>query len=61
VLIHLIEDVHNNLGVELDEAVRLALSEVVGAYAIVVLSKKEPHKLVAARKGSPIVLGIGKD
>jgi len=61
VLIHLIEDVHENLHVSVDEAVRLALSEVVGAYAIVVLSKKEPNKLVAARKGSPIVLGIGKD
>ncbi|HEX5002974.1 MAG TPA: glutamine--fructose-6-phosphate transaminase (isomerizing) [Bacteroidia bacterium] len=61
VLIHLIEDVHENLHVDVDEAVRLALSEVVGAYAIVVLSKKEPNKLVAARKGSPIVLGIGKD
>lgn len=61
VLIHLIEDVHNNLHVELEEAVRLALSEVVGAYAIVVMSKSDPHKLIAARKGSPIVVGIGKD
>lgn len=61
VLIHLIEDVHKNLHVELEEAVRLALSEVVGAYAIVVLSKSDPHKLIAARKGSPIVVGIGKD
>lgn len=61
VLIHLIEDVHKNLHVELEEAVRLALSEVVGAYAIVVMSKSDPHKLIAARKGSPIVVGIGKD
>jgi len=61
VLIHLIEDVYNNLHVDLEEAVRLALSEVIGAYAIVVISKKDPGKMIAARKGSPIVLGIGKD
>jgi len=61
VLIHLIEDVYNNLHVELEEAVRLALSEVIGAYAIVVISKNDPFKMIAARKGSPIVLGIGKD
>ncbi|MFN5324100.1 MAG: glutamine--fructose-6-phosphate transaminase (isomerizing) [Bacteroidota bacterium] len=61
VLIHLIEDISNNLGVELQEAVRLALGEVVGAYAIVVMSRMEPRKLIAARKGSPIVIGIGKD
>jgi glutamine---fructose-6-phosphate transaminase (isomerizing) len=61
VLIHLIEDVHDNLQVDLEESVRLALSEVIGAYAIVVISKNDPGKLIAARKGSPIVLGIGKD
>lgn len=61
VLIHLIEEIYNKGGVALEEAVRLALGEVVGAYAIVVLSRKEPNKLIAARKGSPIVVGIGKD
>jgi glutamine---fructose-6-phosphate transaminase (isomerizing) len=61
VLIHLIEEIFNKGNVALEEAVRLALGEVVGAYAIVVLSKNEPNKLIAARKGSPIVLGIGKD
>ena len=61
VLIHLIEDIQQNSSVELEEAVRLALAEVVGAYAIVVLSKNNPDTLIAARKGSPIVLGIGKD
>lgn len=59
VLIHLIEDIQNNSGTSLEEAVRLALCEVVGAYAIVVMSALEPNKLIAARKGSPIVLGIG--
>jgi glucosamine--fructose-6-phosphate aminotransferase (isomerizing) len=61
VLIHLIEEIYNKTGVELEEAVRLALGEVVGAYAIVVLSKNDPEKIIAARKGSPIVVGIGKD
>ena len=61
VLIHLIEDIYNRGNVELEEAVRLALGEVIGAYAIVILSKKDQHKMIAARKGSPIVLGIGKD
>ena len=61
VLIHLIEEIYNNGELVLEEAVRLALGEVVGAYAIVILSKDEPNKLIAARKGSPIVVGIGKD
>ena len=60
-LIHLIEEIYKRGHVELEEAVRLALGEVVGAYAIVILSKNEPNKLIAARKGSPIVVGIGKD
>ncbi len=61
VLIHLIEEIYNKGNVAIEEAVRLALGEVVGAYAIVVLSKAEPNKMIAARKGSPIVVGIGKD
>jgi glutamine---fructose-6-phosphate transaminase (isomerizing) len=61
VLIHLIEDIYENGHVELDEAVRLALGEVIGAYAIVVLSKEHPNEIIAARKGSPIVVGVGKD
>jgi glucosamine--fructose-6-phosphate aminotransferase (isomerizing) len=44
----------------LEEAVRLALNEVIGAYAIVVISDADPDKLIAARKGSPLVLGIGQ-
>jgi len=61
VLIHLIEAICTKASVPLEEAVRLALGEVVGAYAIVILSKNDPTKLIAARKGSPIVVGIGKD
>jgi glucosamine--fructose-6-phosphate aminotransferase (isomerizing) len=61
VLIHLIEDIYRNEKTELEEAVRIALSEVIGAYAIVILSREHPNKLIAARKGSPIVIGIGND
>lgn len=60
VLIHLIEDIMIKEKIDLVEAVRLALNEVSGAYAIVVMSKNEPDLLVAAKKGSPLVIGIGK-
>jgi glutamine---fructose-6-phosphate transaminase (isomerizing) len=58
VLIHLIEEIIINEKVDLLEAVRLALTEVIGAYAIVLLSKNDPNTLIAARKGSPLVVGI---
>ncbi|MFM8432968.1 MAG: glutamine--fructose-6-phosphate transaminase (isomerizing) [Bacteroidota bacterium] len=61
VLAHLIEDIYENGNVSLDEAVRLALGEVIGAYAIVVLSKEHPNQMICARKGSPIVMGVGKE
>ncbi|CAN5464170.1 glutamine--fructose-6-phosphate transaminase (isomerizing) [soil metagenome] len=61
VLIHLIEDIYENGHVGMDEAVRLALGEVIGAYAIVVLGKDHPTEMIAARKGSPIVVGVGKE
>ena len=61
VLIHLIEHIQKKTGLDLRESVRVALNEVVGAYAIVVMSKDEPDQLIAARKGSPMVLGVGKD
>src|ERR1035437_321236 len=60
VLIHLIEDIYVSESVELAEAVRQALTEVIGAYAIVVLSKDNPDELIAAKKSSPLVIGIGK-
>ncbi len=59
VFINLIEDIQVNNNCSLEEAVRLALHEVVGAYAIVVLSKDEPNQLIAARKGVPMVIGVG--
>lgn len=61
VLVHLIEDICQNEKVDLPEAVRIALNHVVGAYAIVIISKNDPDTLVAARKGSPMVIGIGQD
>lgn len=61
VLVNLIEDIQKEDKLSMEEAVRVALNEVIGAYAIVVIDKREPDKLVAARKGSPLVIGIGKD
>ncbi len=61
VLIHLIEDIKEKENVRLGEAVRIALNQVVGAYAIVILSKENPNELFAAKKGSPMVIGIGED
>lgn len=61
VFIHFIEDIKEHEKCSLDEAVRLALTRVIGAYAIVIMSLEDPDLLVAARKGSPLVVGVGKD
>ncbi|MBK7752622.1 MAG: glutamine--fructose-6-phosphate transaminase (isomerizing) [Flavobacteriales bacterium] len=61
VLVHLIDDIQRSEQVDLAEAVRLALQSVVGAYAIVVLDRKAPDTMVAARKSSPLVIGIGEN
>lgn len=61
VLVHFIEDIKTHNDCTLEEAVRLALTKVVGAYAIVVMSEEEPSLMIAARKGSPLVIGVGKD
>lgn len=60
VLIHLIEEVMETEQLDLANAVRVALGQVIGAYAIVILSKDHPDQMVAARKGSPMVLGLGE-
>ena len=60
VLMYLIEDIMKNEKQPLAEAVRIALTQVTGAYAIVIISQDEPDLLVAARKGSPMVVGIGE-
>lgn len=59
VLIHLIEDVQQNTGASLVESVRIALTQAIGAYAIVIMAKENPNQLIAAKKGSPLVVGIG--
>lgn len=61
VLIHLIEDIQNKTGAELVEAVRIALNKVIGAYAIVIVAKNSPNTLIAAKKSSPLVIGVGSD
>lgn len=60
VLLNFIEDIQQNNHCGLEEAVRIALKRVVGAYVIVLLDRDSPDTLIAARKGSPLVIGIGK-
>jgi len=59
VLVNLIEEIQKVDKISLEEAVRVALTKITGAYAIVVMDKDDPDKLVAARKSSPLVVGIG--
>ncbi|NGM74010.1 glutamine--fructose-6-phosphate transaminase (isomerizing) [Sphingobacterium sp. SGL-16] len=60
VLLNFIEDIYINNNCSLEEAIRIALKRVTGAYVILILSKEHPDTLFAARKGSPLVIGIGK-
>jgi len=60
VLLNFIEDIQQNNNSGLEEAVRIALKRVVGAYVIVLLDRDNPDTIIAARKGSPLVIGIGK-
>lgn len=60
VLIHFIEEIKKQNQCSTEEAIRVALKRVVGAYVIVVLDVDNPDTLIAARKGSPLVIGIGK-
>ncbi len=69
VLMFLIEDVYKNINIDsnsdekntLYKAIRIALNEVIGAYAIVVIDKNNSEEFYAARKGSPLVIGIGNN
>lgn len=60
VLLNFIEDIYKNAGCPLEEAVRIALKRVSGAYVILLLDEDNPDTIIAARKGSPLVIGIGK-
>jgi glucosamine--fructose-6-phosphate aminotransferase (isomerizing) len=59
VLIHLVEEIQKIEQIDLMEAVRLALNSVIGAYAIVIIDRENPGQLIVARKGSPLVIGVG--
>lgn len=61
VLVHLIDDIHKNEQCDLAEAVRIALTNVVGAYALAIISADEPDQIILAKKGSPLLIGVGKD
>lgn len=61
VLANLIENIYLENQIDAEMAVRLALTKVVGAYGLVIMSTDEPDKLIAARKGSPLVIGIGEN
>lgn len=60
VLLKFIEDIKKNNNCTLEEAVRIALRRVVGAYCILLIDQNDPETIIAARKGSPLVIGIGK-
>ena len=59
VLVQLVEYIQTKKGIDLLTAVQLALHQVIGAYAIAILDKKHPNQIIAARKQSPLVVGIG--
>ncbi|HUP13639.1 MAG TPA: class II glutamine amidotransferase, partial [Niastella sp.] len=61
VLLNFIEDIQKNNNCPLEEAVRIALKRIVGAYVIVLIDQDNPDTLIAARKGSPLVIGVGNN
>ncbi|MEO8771759.1 MAG: class II glutamine amidotransferase, partial [Ferruginibacter sp.] len=60
VLLNFIEDIQKNNGSTVEEALRVALKRVSGAYCILLMDQDDPTTIIAARKGSPLVIGIGK-
>ncbi len=60
VLLNFIEDIQKNNECDLEEAVRIALKRITGAYCILLISEDDPETIIAARKGSPLVIGVGK-
>ena len=61
VLVHFIEEIHKQEKGDLFDAVRIALDEVHGAYAIVIIDKNNPREVIAAKNSSPLVIGIGEN
>ncbi len=60
VLLNFIEDIKKNNECNLEEAVRVALKRITGAYCILLIDEDDPQTIIAARKGSPLVIGVGK-
>lgn len=60
VLLNFVEDIQKNNNCSLEEALRIALKRVSGAYCILLIDSEDPETIIAARKGSPLVIGIGK-
>ena len=60
VLLNFIEDIKENNHCSLEEAIRIALKRVTGAYCILLIDQDDPGTIIAARKGSPLVIGVGK-
>ena len=61
VLLNFIQDIQDNNKCDLEEALRIALNRIVGAYCILLIDQDDPETIIAARKGSPLVIGIGKE
>jgi len=61
VLVHLVDDIRKRTGLPLPEAIRQALTQVIGTYGIAAVSVDHPDMLIVARKGSPLILGVGED
>ena len=60
VLLNFVEEIKTNNNCSLEEAVRIALKRVTGAYVILLIDAEDPDTIIAARKGSPLVIGVGK-
>ncbi|RYD77065.1 MAG: glutamine--fructose-6-phosphate aminotransferase, partial [Sphingobacteriales bacterium] len=60
VLLNFIEHIQSNNNCDVEEALRIALKRVTGAYCILLIDEKDPDTIIAARKGSPLVIGVGK-
>jgi glucosamine--fructose-6-phosphate aminotransferase (isomerizing) len=60
VLLNFIEYIQQNNNCDVEEALRIALKRVTGAYCILLVDEKDPDTIIAARKGSPLVIGVGK-
>ncbi len=61
VLLNFIQEIQDNNKCDLEEALRIALKRIVGAYCILLIDQDDPETIIAARKGSPLVIGIGKE